>query len=232
MVKLIVIDGLDGSGKETQFKKLTKYLKDQGNNVATIDFPDYDSESSALVKMYLSGKFGTKPLEINPYAAASFYAVDRFAQYIMDFKKYFEDTENDYYLLANRYISANIIHQGSKLLALHDQVKYFDWVYDYETKLLGLPKEDITILLSVPVEISQDLLLKRYKQDKNKRDIHESDIEYMHRCYNTTNVACLYLKEKGYNWIKINCAPNNKLLSQEEVFNLILTSLRQNKLIE
>ena len=130
MNKLIVIEGLDGSGKATQAKLLTSTLQEMGRTVRQVSFPDYESDSSALVKMYLAGEFGTSPSDVNAYAASSFYAVDRYAS----FKK---DWEKDYaegIIVADRYTTSNAIHQCSKL-PQEQWDGYLDWLFDFEYQI-------------------------------------------------------------------------------------------------
>ena len=173
--KLIVIDGLDGSGKTTQLKIAQDYLEKQGYNVKTISFPDYNSESSALVKMYLNGEFSSDPNDVNAYAASSFYAVDRYASYIKYWK---DDYNNGCVILAARYVSSNALHQMSKL----EQTEwndYLNWLYDYEYEKLSLPKADKIVFLDMPIEVSQRLLSLRYNGDESKKDIHESHMSYL-----------------------------------------------------
>jgi len=143
--KLIVIEGLDGSGKATQAEKLCETLKAKGINAIKVSFPDYESDSSALVKMYLHGEFGTDPSDVNPYAASSFYAVDRFASYAKNWKQFFQDGG---IVIADRYTTSNAIHQCSKLP--EDQWDAFlKWLFHYEYDLLGIPTPYRTVYLRV-----------------------------------------------------------------------------------
>ena len=116
MGKLIIFEGLDGSGKGTQTKLTAQRLKEQGRELRQITFPDYESESSALVKMYLSGAFGDKPDDVNAYAASSFYAVDRFASYKTDWGEFYREGG---LVLSDRYTTSNAVHQCSKLPPMH-----------------------------------------------------------------------------------------------------------------
>ena len=132
--RLIAIEGLDGSGKATQTELLVETLKQKGILARKVSFPDYESDSSALVKMYLSGQFGVEPFSVNAFAASSFFAVDRFASYK---KEWGSDYEHGV-IVADRYTTSNAIHQCSKLP--RDQWDSFlDWLFDYEYKKLGLP---------------------------------------------------------------------------------------------
>ena len=195
--KLIVIEGLDGSGKATQAKILYDALRAQGKRVVRISFPDYESDSSALVKMYLAGQFGNKPGDVNAYAASSFYAVDRFASYKMKWGKLYE---KGYIIIADRYTTSNAIHQCSKL-PRSEWEDYLRWLYRYEFELLGLPVPDCVIYLDVPPATSQKLMTKRYAGDENKKDIHEKDIAYL----NASREAAVFCTE-FLSWCRIICA--------------------------
>ena len=182
MAKFIVIDGLDGCGKATQTGLLEKELTKRGKKVHKIEFPKYDSDSSAAVRMYLNGELGSNPEALNPYMCGTFYAVDRYIQYITDWHKYFEEDDNTV-VIADRYLSANIIHQGGKLEDREERFRYATWCYTQECGLSKLPKEDITIVLTVKPEISQRLMTKRYNGNEAKKDIHEADLSYLEKCY-------------------------------------------------
>lgn len=168
MAKLIVIDGLDGSGKATQTKLLAEKLRLVGKDVVELSFPAYESKSSTAVQMYLHGEISKEPDELSPYACASFYAVDRYIQYIKHNKKYFERDDNTI-ILADRYISANIIHQGSRFNSKDERNKFIEWAYKYECELMDLPKEDYTLVLMVNPKASQILLSKRYNNNEDKK---------------------------------------------------------------
>lgn len=167
--KLIVLEGLDGSGKGTQAKLLAKHLTVTGHLVREITFPDYDSDSSALVKMYLAGQFGDKPDDVNAYAASSFYAVDRYAGYKSDWGKFYEEGG---ILIADRYTTSNAVHQCSKLPP-EQWDAFLQWLFDYEYHLLGLPAPDKVIYLQVDPAVSQRLMTARYHGDETRKDVHE-----------------------------------------------------------
>ena len=203
--RLIVIEGLDGSGKATQAAMLTDALKD-GHHVRQVSFPDYASDSSALVKMYLRGDFGARPDDVNAYAASSFYAVDRYAS----FKK---DWSGDYekgIVIADRYTTSNAIHQCSKL-PREQWDAYLDWLFDFEYRLLGIPEPDEVVYLRVDPAVSQRLLEKRYA-GQDKRDIHEKDAEYLGRCQK----AAAYCAAK-LGWRVLECTRNGEMRSIEEI---------------
>lgn len=203
MAKFIVIDGLDGCGKATQVEKVADRLKAEGYKVVIMSFPNYSSDSSAAVKMYLNGDLGNNPSLLNPYVCSSFYAIDRFINYIQNYKKYFEEDDNTI-ILADRYLSANIIYQGAKISESNARHLFIKWEYDYECGLCGMPVEDATILLTIPPIVSQKLLSKRYNGDESKKDIHESNIDYLNHCYNALSDTV--------NWINNNCIANWKWL--------------------
>ncbi len=208
MGRMIVIDGLDGSGKATQAEILKKRLNDEGYDVFSLDLPYYSDPSSTLVKMYLDGQFGDKPNDVNCYAASSFFSVDRYAS----FKKHWEKEYNsDKIVIANRYTTSNACHQMTKLEPdLWDE--YMEWLFDFEYEKLGIPKPDCVIFLEMPVEISQILLSKRYGGDENKKDVHERDTVYLSNCYNTATYAA-----KKLGWETVNCSRDGEVKTREEI---------------
>lgn len=210
MAKFIVIDGLDGCGKATQTKLLKESLEKEGKKVVTIDFPKYDSDSSAAVRMYLNGELGKDPNLLNPYMCGTFYAVDRFIQYVTDWRKYFEEDDNTI-IIADRYLSANIIHQGGKIEDRDMRLRYAYWCYGLECERCGLPKEDITILLTVKPEISQKLMTSRYKGDESKKDIHEASLDYLNTCYERIKDTVYDIKmNRLANWEHIDCGNSDR----------------------
>ncbi len=212
MGKLIVIEGLDGCGKATQAQQLAKRLEKLGHRVRLVDFPDYDHDSSALVKMYLSGAFGDQPGDVNAYAASSFYAVDRYASFRQFWKK---DYDEGCIIVANRYTTANAVHQMSKL-PMEQWSGFLDWLFDYEYNKLGLPEPSIVFQLSMPAEVSQQLLSSRYGGDESKKDIHERAQEYLDMCRDCSGYAAL---KQG--WNVIQCAREGSLMSVEDIGEII-----------
>ena len=214
--KLIVLEGLDGSGKSTQFEKLSHYLTNKCIRVKPISFPDYDNPSSALVKMYLAGEIAGSADAVNAYAASSFYAVDRYASYKQFWQK---DHENGSLILAARYVTSNCIYQMTKLP--EDQWDgYLDWLEDYEYEKLGLPRPDQVIFLDMPIEVSQKLLSGRYEGDESKKDIHEKNIDYLFRC----RKAALYTAKKQ-GWCIIECSDGSEPYSIDKIFEDILEKI-------
>lgn len=195
MGNLIVIEGLDGSGKSTQTELVLKYLEDKGIDVHQIKLPDYGSESSALVRMYLGGEFGSKPTDVNAYAASSFYAVDRFANFVTKWK---DDYESGKVILADRYATSNAAHQMTKL-DKSDWDEYLLWLEDFEYDKIGVPKPSLVVFLDMPVEISQKLMTSRYHGDEGKKDVHEADVSYLLACREAGMYAA---KKLGWNIVK------------------------------
>ena len=216
--KLIVIDGLDGSGKSTQFEIIKHKLTNNGISVKAISFPNYENPSSSLVKMYLNGDFSKNADEVNCYAASSFYAVDRFASYKMFWEKNYLQGD---LILASRYVSSNAIHQMVKLPE-SDWDNYLEWLFDYEYNKLKLPKADKVIFLDLPVEISQGLLSKRYDGDENKKDIHESNVNYLKRCRKSALYAA-----KFQGWDIISCFENNNILDIDTISEYIMEKINE-----
>lgn len=225
MGKIIVIDGLDGSGKATQTELARQELEKLGYNVVKAAFPNYESESSAAVRMYLHGELGSDPKKLNPYMCASFYAVDRAIQFEQKLNKVYK--EKDTILLLDRYLSANIIHQGGKFKTDKEMKEFFLWDYEFETKYMGIPKDDLTLVLEVPVDISQRLMTERYSGDNTKKDIHEADVEYLKLCYHSMEVACETLVKPNYNWNRISCSTDGfNIRTREDIHIEIMNHIK------
>lgn len=211
--KLIVIEGLDGSGKATQADLLYKKLIEKGNKVLKVSFPDYNSNSSSLIKMYLSGEFGSHPEDVNAYAASSFYAVDRYASFK---RKWQKEYENGTIILCDRYTTSNAIHQCCKL-EKKNWDKYLEWLFNYEYKLLGIPYPDLVIFLQVDVDESQFLISSRYNGHEEKKDIHESDIEYLKRARKAADYCAVKL-----GWNLVRCMENGEMRSIDDIHSEIM----------
>ncbi len=217
--KLIVIDGLDGSGKTTQFEMLLKKLSSD-KNVRGISFPDYAMPSSTLVKMYLNGDFSKNAADVNAYAASTFYAADRYASYKLCWEK---DYNNGCIIIASRYVCSNAIHQMSKLCE-NEWDAFLDWLCDYEYNKLGLPHPDKTILLDIPAELSQQRLTMRYKGDESRKDIHESNIRYMEKC----RICALYAaKARGWSIIPCCSSDQSEIYTPEQILQQILDNVNE-----
>lgn len=211
MSKLIVIDGVDASGKETQTKLLLEKLQTAGKRVRMISFPAYNEPSSTLVKMYLNGDFGKNPGDVNAYAASSFFAADRYATFKRDWGR---DYADNVIILADRYVSSNMIHQASKISSESEKHEFMDWLDDFEYNRYGLPRPDITLFLDMPVEWGKKLMKNRANKidGSASSDIHESNSLYLHSSYNTA----IYAAEK-YGWKHISCVNKDGVRSIEDI---------------
>lgn len=198
MGKLIVLEGLDGSGKGTQTELLREYLESIGKNVCVIDFPSYGTQGAALVELYLNGGLGECPDDTNAYAASMFFAADRYVSYACEWKADYEDA--DTVVIANRYTTANAYHQLSKL-PRDEWDSFLEWLWDFEFVRLGLPTPDRVLLLDMPESVSESMVYRRSSETGARLDIHEKDEEYLKRCRS----AAHYVAEK-YDWSVIRCA--------------------------
>ena len=210
--KIIVIEGLDGSGKSTQIEYLKNKLS--GQNVCQIKLPDYDSDSSALVKMYLRGDFGKKPEDVNAYAASAFYAVDRYANFKMKWKDNYDRGD---IIISDRYTTSNAYHQATKI-SKEDRAEFFYWLEDFEYGLMGIPEPDAVIFLDMPIEISQKMMSKRYEGDESKKDIHESNLDYLYKCREAALDAA---REMG--WYVVQCSDGNEPRTIDDIGNEIFS---------
>lgn len=206
--KLIVIEGLDGSGKGTQAAELAKNLAAGGAPVRKVSFPDYASDSSALVKMYLSGQFGKDPQDVNAYAASTFYAVDRFASFKRDWGGFYEGGG---IVVADRYTTSNAVHQASKLLP-GERKDFLRWLFDTEYRLMGLPEPDLVLYLDMPTEITEKMMRQREAATGTHADIHEQDETYLKNC---RAAAQEIVRDCG--WTVIRCARDGGPRSIEDI---------------
>ncbi|MGN1132088.1 MAG: dTMP kinase [Ruminococcus sp.] len=214
--KIIVIEGLDGSGKATQTDLLYRKLLSQGKNVKKLTFPCYDSESSALVRMYLGGELGSDPDSVNPYQASAFYAVDRVASFLKGWKS---DYENGTIFLCDRYSTSNAIYQLSKLNE-SEYEDFLNWLNDFEHNKLGIPRADYVVYLDMPTEVSQKLMSKRYKGDEGKKDIHEKNEDFLKKCRMASSYCAKALK-----WEVVLCAENGEPKTIEEIANEVYSKV-------
>lgn len=219
--KVIVIEGCDGSGKATQTQKLYERLMKENYEVKKVEYPNYDSESSALVKMYLGGSFGTKPEDVNPYVASTFYAVDRFASYKTDWKDFYQ---NGGVIIADRYTTANMIHQASKIHDPQERKKFLEWVWEFEFNTFELPVPDCVIFLDMPPKYSKMLMQERANKitGESDKDIHEKDYEYLTNSYNNSCEV-----SQRYNWNRISCIKDNQVKTIEEIHNEIYEEVKE-----
>ena len=218
MGKLIVIEGTDGSGKSTQFRLMSEHLTQDGVAFKHIVFPRYSEESSALIRMYLGGQFGTNPSDVNAYAASSFYAVDRYASYKMDWGKWYEEGG---LILSDRYTTSNAVHQASKEQG-ENRDQFLKWLYEFEYDKLGLPRPDLVIYLDVPTDYTEKLLRHREQDTNTKADIHEKDMQYLATCREAGRAAATY-----YGWKIIQCVKDGNMRTMEDIHNEIYTAIAQ-----
>lgn len=218
--RLIVIEAGDGCGKETQTKLLYDKLVLNNHAVKKVQFPDYQSESSALIKMYLKGEFGVDPNNINPYAVSTFYAADRYASYKRNWEKFYQ---NGGIILADRYTTSNMIHQGAKIQDPEEREIYLEWLWNLEFVKFELPKPDCVVFLDMHPEFSRILIEQRAKKlGENDKDIHERNYDYMVKTYNHAS----QIKET-YGWITVNCVENGSLKSKEAIHSEIYDSIKK-----
>ncbi len=218
MGKLIVIEGTDGSGKSTQFQKLTEHIAADNIAFQKLVFPQYSEPSSALIRMYLGGEFGSRPSDVNAYAASAFYAVDRYAS----FKKVWgEWYDQGGVILSDRYTTSNAVHQASKE-PKDKQQEFLKWLYEFEYDKLGLPRPDLVIYLDVPTSFTEKMLRSREQATNTHADIHEQDMDYLATCRETGRAAAKY-----YNWTVIECVKDGKMRSIEQIHQEIYDRVRQ-----
>jgi len=217
----IVIEGSDGSGKGTQFKIVSDRLKEQGYDVATYDFPQYNQESSYFVREYLNGNYGSAD-ELGAYTPSLFFALDRF-QAAQQIKK---DLAAGKVVLSNRFIGANLAHQGQKIDDEAERTKYYDWLYDLEFNILGIPKPDVNIVLIVPADIAQKLVDQKEARSytDKKRDIHEADLNHLQRAVAAYEKLCVQFPGE---FIRIDGTEQGELLSIDAVTEKLWVEIKQ-----
>ncbi len=208
MGKLIVIEGADGSGKATQTKLLAERLQRAGKPVRTLEFPRYREESSALVRLYLGGAFGTRPEDVNAYAASTFFAVDRFASFKQDWGRFYGEGG---LVVTDRYTTSNAVHQGEKLSGA-ERENFARWLFDFEYRLLGLPEPELVLCLDMPPELGQKLLAARRARTGESADIHERDRLYLDRCRENARFMA-----QRFGWKLVPCAREGELRTVEDI---------------
>ena len=219
MGKLIVIEGTDSSGKETQTKRLFEKLEEKGLKVKKISFPNYDSPACEPVKMYLAGAFGEDAMKVNPYPVSTMYAIDRYASFKTDWEKFYNE---DGIIVTDRYVTSNMVHQASKIRDLDEKKQYLNWLEDLEYEKMGIPRPDLVIFLNMPTEMAVKLMAERKNKitGEEKKDIHERDKEYLKESHaNACKIA------NTYNWKEIKCSDGERIKTieeiGEEVFSLV-----------
>ena len=221
MGKLFVIDGTDGSGKQTQLETLKKRMIEENIKYKTVSFPNYDSPSSALVKMYLGGEFGTDAKKISPYIASTFFAADRYATFKKDYEEYYN---NGGIILADRYTTANMIHQAGKIYDKEERNKFINWLWNFELNLYGLPVPTEVFFLNMPPKESIQLMKNRENKitHEDKKDIHEKDPIHLQEAY---EAACELSKQ--FNWYEIKCVKDGKIRTIKDINDEIFTEIKK-----
>jgi len=209
MGKLIVIEGIDGTGKSTQYERLCQALLEKNVPFRHLSFPVYEDPSSTLVKMYLAGELGKTPDAVNPYAASTLYACDRFASFKKDWQA---DYEAGMLFVSCRYTTSNALHQGSKLTGA-DREAYLDWLFDFEYRLLGIPKPDLVCYLDLDADVAMANLRRREAAGGSVPDIHETDPDYLRRCAAAGAEAA-----DRFGWTRIACAEAAEMRSRDAIF--------------
>lgn len=214
--KIIVLEGLDGSGKSTQLDLAYSFLIEQGVNCRMVSFPNYDTITGQLVECYLHGDI---PCEgsTGAYSASSMYAIDRYVSYVTEWKKFYESGG---VIISGRYTTSNAIYQLTKLPESEHE-DFLKWLFDYEYVKLGLPKPDMVLFLDMPVEVSQKLLEERYLGDPAKKDIHERNVRYLEECRKNA----LYVAERC-NWDVVDCANDGTPVPIEDIYIEICAYLK------
>ena len=218
MGKLIVFEGTDGSGKSTQFALLKERLEREGTEFRTIVFPQYQEPSSALIRMYLGGEFGSDPADVNAYVASTFYAVDRYASFRKAWGEYYQ---NGGVVLSDRYTTSNAVHQGSKEPDGR-QRDFFAWLSELEFTHMELPRPNLVIYLDVPTELTERLMRHREHEGGTHADIHEQNLAYLRRCRQTGLAAAEF-----FGWRVVHCAENGEMRTIEDIHAEIYDLVRK-----
>ena len=218
MGKLIVLEGTDGSGKSTQFRLMAQRLTDEKVEFRRLVFPRYSCESSALIRMYLGGELGSKPSDVNAYAASAFYAVDRYASYKQDWGQWYEDGG---LILSDRYTTSNAVHQASKETG-ESRDAFLKWLYEFEYDKLALPRPDLVIYLDVPTDYTEKMMRKREQDTNTTADIHEQDMQYLATCRQTGRDAAAF-----YGWNVIQCVKDGQMRTIEDIHEQIYAAVKQ-----
>ena len=222
--KLIVIDGTDGSGKATQVALLSERLAKEGYKIKTVDFPEYENNffGKFIGECLTDEKYNFK--DTHPKIISALYAADRWES-----KKKIEDwLVKGYIVIANRYVSANQIHQGGKVHSEKERKEFLSWLDTMEYSVFNIPRPSIVLYLSLPISIVNKLIIERdskiaraYKG--KKKDVHESDPKHLE---NARKSALKLIKELN-NFTQIDCAPKKELLSREVVHELVYKEVKK-----
>lgn len=219
--KLIIIEAGDGSGKATQTARLQERLAAAGQPARRVEYPNYASPSSALIKMYLNGEFGSDPQAVNPYAASAFYAVDRYASYKKEWADFYEKGG---IVIADRYTTSNMVHQAAKIADPREKDNFLNWLWDFEFVKCGLPVPDCVIFLNMPPEYARRLIDKRSAASggSGQQDIHERNSQYLTDCYQNALLAA-----EKYQWRQVDCVAGQELKTIEEIHEEVFRIVRQ-----
>lgn len=218
-----MIDGVDGSGKATQTEILAQRLKQAGLAVELADFPQYNTKSAGLVENYLEGKYGS-PEQVGPYRASIFYAADRYDA-SFKIKNWLSQGK---IVISNRYVTANLGHQGGKINDPLERKKFFAWLYHLEYEIFNIPRPDLNIILHLGAKISQTLAEQRKKIDWRGKtnDIHHNSLEHLKKAEQTY----LEIAKNFPDTVLIEGAKNGKILSREQIGDLVWREI--NKLLK
>ena len=211
--RLIVFEGTDGSGKATQSTLLCDELTRRNIPFRKLEFPRYQEESSALIRLYLGGAFGDKPDDVNAYAASVVYSVDRYASYKQDWGAFYESGG---LLIADRYTTSNAVHQTAKLPP-EQRDAFLDWLFDFEYRLLGLPEPTRVLYLDMPTEVTERMMRRRESDTHTTADIHERDAEYLRHC--RENAAHVVAR---CGWTRIDCAHGGAPRTIEDIHREVM----------
>ena len=214
--KLIVFEGTDGSGKATQSKLVCEELDRRGIAYRKLEFPRYSEESSALIRLYLSGALGSKPEDVNAFAAATFFSVDRYASYKQDWGGFYQQGG---LVIADRYTTSNAVHQTGKLPP-EERKAFLDWLFDFEYRMLGLPAPTRVLYLDLPTELSGKMMRRREQETGTQADIHEQDAGYLRRCRENAAFVVDYC-----GWTRIDCANEGGVRSIEDIHAEVMDKL-------
>ena len=224
----VIESGTDGSGKATQTKLLYDRLKADGYKVIKVSYPNYDSDSSALVKMYLRGDFGKKADDVDAYIASTFYAADRYASYKTEWEDFYQEGG---IVIADRYTTSNMVHQASKMDDIEERASFLDWLDQYEYGLYKLPRPSEVYFLDVPVDVSQDLIRDRKNKftNESQKDIHESDKDYLVKTYENSK----FVADK-YQWHIVKCIDQDRNMRSvdqihEEIYTRVISAIESKK---
>lgn len=217
MGKIIAIEGIDGSGKETQSKRLEEVLRARGFDVRRVSFPRYEDGATTLVRRYLSGEYGEDPDQVNPYTASVFYAADRADAFLKELGDFYRKGG---VIITDRYTTSNMIHQASKIEDEEERERFLSWLEDLEYEKMGIPSPDQVFFLNLAPEVSMRLIEKRAEKAKSVKDIHEKDEAYLSRSASRAKRLA-----EGRGWTLIDCAPDGEMLPVDVIGEKLLSQV-------